>query len=70
MISAKYRPKHDAGCQCTVCWTATFCTDMHQRNEERHRRSKQVFEKPHTRSDKFWSLERRVKGTPFVLMER
>lgn len=70
MIPAKYRPRHESGCACSVCWTAQFCADMNQRNEERYQRSKQITEKPYRRGDKFWNLERRSKGTPFVPMER
>ncbi len=70
MIPAKYRPKHDTGCECSVCWTAAFCAEMTQRNEERHQRSYEVLNKPYRRGDKFWSLERRVKGTPYISMER
>lgn len=70
MTPAKHRPRHDPGCVCSVCWTAQFCADMHKRNDERLERSRRVYEKPYRRGDKFWSLERRAKGTPYVPMLR
>lgn len=67
----RYQPKHEPGCDCSVCWTHQFCNDMHARNDAREKRCHEILNNPlGARREKFWTLERKERGTPFVPMER
>lgn len=66
-MSTYQRPQHSSDCQCSVCWTAAFCAQMHERNDSRQKRCHEILNNPlQARRPRFWELERSVKGTPFV----
>lgn len=63
----RYKPKHEPGCECSVCWTHKFCNEMHARNDARQKRCHEILNNPfQARREKFWTVERKERGTPFV----
>jgi len=42
----RYKPKHEPGCACVVCWTAAFCDRMHERNDARQKRCDEILANP------------------------
>ena len=42
MIPTHYRPRHNPGCACVVCWTNAFHLEMTQRNEARAERCREL----------------------------
>ena len=66
----RYKPKHEPGCDCSVCWTHQFCNEMHARNDARQKRCHEILNNPfQAHREKFWTVERKEKGTPFVAGE-
>lgn len=43
-----YNFKHPSGCECVVCWCAAFHKQMHDRNEARAERCRQLLANPET----------------------
>lgn len=68
----RYKPKHEPNCNCAVCTTAAFVEEMHARNDAREKRCHEILNNPfgNRSGPSFWTLERHVKGTPFVPMYR
>jgi len=65
--SQRYKPKHEPGCDCSVCWTHQFCNEMHARNDARQKRCHEILNNPlQANREKFWTLERKQRGTPYV----
>ncbi|SDR70116.1 hypothetical protein SAMN05216198_0111 [Halopseudomonas litoralis] len=46
MIPVQYRPRHNPGCTCVVCWTNDFHREMTLRNESRATRCCQILANP------------------------
>ena len=44
----RYKPRHEPGCTCSVCWTHQFYSAMHARNEARAERCRQLLTNPET----------------------
>lgn len=44
----RYKPRHEPGCACVVCWCAAFHKQMHARNESRAERCRQLLANPET----------------------
>ena len=70
MTDPRYLSKHETGCECVVCWTRAFCKEMHARNDARQQRAHEILNNPFgsRRRPSIWTLERHVKGTPFIPM--
>lgn len=68
----RYKPRHEPNCNCAVCTTAAFVDEMHARNDARQQRAHEILNNPFgsRRRPSFWTLERHVKGTPYVPMTR
>lgn len=44
----RYKPRHEPGCACVVCWCAAFHKQMHDRNEARAERCRRLLANPET----------------------
>lgn len=52
----RYKPKHEPGCECSVCWTHQFCNEMHARNDARQKRCHEILNNPfQARFPRTWS---------------
>ena len=68
-IQSRYKPKHEPSCTCAFCTTSEFVERMHARNDAREKRAYEILNNPlDHRRPSFWTVERHVKGTPFIPM--